>query len=168
MDEISWFWYQNPNQNSLFWVFINETEFHNSALITSTSSVKICPSRVQISFAPSCCILWSSYWVVHAAMAKDPPASATTLLEAQLIVTKAAASKKQQKNDKAKVSKKSKTASKRKQDKENQDAEPKAEKGIYTFCEYSSKSHTFSNTRVQLDQPRALAPLRHTPQHYWR
>ena len=50
-------------------------------------------------------------------MAKDPPASATTLLEAKLIVAK------------AKVSKKSKMASKRKQDKENQDTEPKAEKG---------------------------------------
>ena len=107
----------------------NETEFRNSALIASTSGVEIRPSGVQISFTPSCCILWSSYRVVRAAMAKDPPASATTLLEAQLIVAKAAASKKQQKKDKAKVSKKSKTASQRKQDKENQDAEPKAEKG---------------------------------------
>jgi hypothetical protein len=48
--------------------------------------------------------------------------SPTTLLAAQLIVAKAAASKKQQKKDEAKVCKKN-------QDKENQGAEPKAEKG---------------------------------------
>ena len=67
-------------------------------------------------------------------MAKDPP-SPTALLEAQLVVAKAATSKKQQKKDKAKSSKKastpvkSKTASKAKQDKENRDVEPKADKG---------------------------------------
>ena len=67
-------------------------------------------------------------------MANDPP-SPPALLEAQLVVAKATASKKQQKKDKAKSSKKastfvkSKTASKAKQDKENWDVEPKADKG---------------------------------------
>jgi hypothetical protein len=66
-------------------------------------------------------------------MAHDP--SASTLFQAQLIVAKAAASKKQQKKDKAKTSKKtntptkSKVSSQGKQDKENQNVEPRAGKG---------------------------------------
>ena len=68
-------------------------------------------------------------------MAHDPPASPTTHFQAQLIVAKAAASKKQQKEDKARTSKKTSTSTKSKvgsqgkQDKENQDVEPRAEKG---------------------------------------
>ena len=129
----------------------NETGFRNSALIASTSGVKIRPSGVQISFAPSCCILWSSYRVVRAAMAKYPPALATTLLEAQLIVAKAAASMKQQKKTRLKSLRSPRRPLRENRTRRTRTPSPRLRREmerIYAFREYSSKSHTFSNTRV--------------------